>query len=190
MSARAEHGVSIPEVLVAILLLALVSVPFANAITSSKRATLVAQRSEAMIHQAQKEIDSLRAVDYDSLKLSTAPAYSSDPLNPDNRILIYYVPFLRVSTAPDRYELIVWAADGAVDRGPSTVTVGNIRLRVYRYVSRVDQSCTPDASGRNPCGTGTGFAKRVTVAVVADNSTSANLKPAAPYWLSTVVRAP
>jgi hypothetical protein len=53
---------------------------------ASDRTTLAAQHKQVGAHQAQLELDRLTKLDYEQLVLTSTPAHSTDPKNPNHRV--------------------------------------------------------------------------------------------------------
>jgi Tfp pilus assembly protein PilV len=91
---RAEDGVSLVEVLVAILLLTVGVVGLLGGFNSARSLTLLSERHTAMAHRAQLEIERLQATPYSELAMVKKPKHSTSEANPD-----YYV-----NTAETEYQ--------------------------------------------------------------------------------------
>lgn len=85
---RAEDGITLIEVLVAMLVLTVGIISLIQTFDSSRKLTLVAERRASIAHLAQREIERLESVPYSELALATAPAHSTESTNPD-----YYVDY-------------------------------------------------------------------------------------------------
>jgi prepilin-type N-terminal cleavage/methylation domain-containing protein len=82
----AHDGLSLIELLVALLILAVGILSTYGVYNSSTHATSVSEAQQAEIHQAQREIERLQSLPYKRLVLARAPATSTNPNNPG-----YYV---------------------------------------------------------------------------------------------------
>ena len=96
---RAEDGLGLVEVLVAILLLTIGVVGLLGGFNSARSLTLLSERHTTMAHRAQLEIERLQststnATTYSELAMTSAPSNSSETTSPD-----YYV-----NTAGTEYE--------------------------------------------------------------------------------------
>jgi hypothetical protein len=162
--------------------------------TSSKSTTVVAQRHEVAVHQAQRELERMRALSYKQLGLDVTvpPQPSSDPTNPNHRVEAGGM-FRAKEGAPPLIEEIVVRGNGAgnnpdgeVDPGPDHFVVGEgtgaITGDIYRYVTWRDEQC--------PIGVCDGVrnTKRLIVAVKVDPSRS--LGPTKPVWVTSVAVDP
>lgn len=85
---HAEEGITLVEVLVAMVVLTVGILSLAQTFDSSRKLTLVAERRASIAHLAQRELERLESVPYSELAMATAPAHSSDSSNPD-----YYVDY-------------------------------------------------------------------------------------------------
>jgi hypothetical protein len=167
--------------------------------TSSKNASVVAQRHEVAIAQAQRAMESLRALSYPELGLTQAPAIANRLEENPNR-LGYYTnasttdssSFTIRSGTPGTSERLVLQdsnASGSVDPNPATFNVGGsgISGKIYRYVTWRPESCGNDAWGRALC-PGNRQTKRLIVAVTLDpNGRTALTRP---VWIGTVAVDP
>lgn len=82
----AEDGISMVEVLVAVLILAIGILGLVGAFDSARKLNLLSERRTLSAHRAQLEIERLQAVPFEQLAMISAPAHSSETTNPD-----YYV---------------------------------------------------------------------------------------------------
>jgi prepilin-type N-terminal cleavage/methylation domain-containing protein len=197
---RNQHGFTMVELLIALALISMGMVAVLSSLDQASDRTLGAQAQEQTISYGQREIERLRTYPYDQLGLSSLPAASGDGLqvgdgqtnNPKNPN--YYVSgsrFLIKSDYGDKTsgtppgvsasgELMV--AGGTVSPGPETVDVGAIKVKAYRYVTWRDDPGCPAATCPGDQDT-----KRITVAVVPDESGSKPSAKLRPYYFSSVV---
>src|SRR5437763_13179276 len=84
--ALATEGIAIPELMVAILLLAVGILSTYAVFISSKHTNHVSELNESATHLAQQELERVTALPYTQIGLTSAPASSSDPNSPG-----YYV---------------------------------------------------------------------------------------------------
>jgi Tfp pilus assembly protein PilV len=83
---RAEDGIGLVEVLVAMVLLTVGVLGLIGGFTSARKLTLLSERHTSMAHRAQLEIERLQATPYNELAMHEAPSHSNETTNPD-----YYV---------------------------------------------------------------------------------------------------
>ena len=74
------------ETLVAFLLLVVGVLATFQLIDTSRRTTLRAEESQVINDIGQRELEQIRALDYDEIALSGTPAPSGDPDNPGSRV--------------------------------------------------------------------------------------------------------
>lgn len=168
---------------------------------SSKDATLVSQRQEVAVHQAQREMEQLRALLYGELGLKLAPGQSTDPKNPNYRVQSGNRFRVKSNPAPcggsgqppcNLDEDLVLPADapaGVIDPGPEAFTVNEngaaVTGKVYRYITWRDENCPATVCD------GTKNTKRLIVAVTIDPIVGRpNLGPANPVWLTSIAEDP
>jgi prepilin-type N-terminal cleavage/methylation domain-containing protein len=168
-----EEGFTLIEVLVAALILVIGS--FA-AFGLLRAATINNQRAKATqvaLDRAQQELEVLRGLTDEQLALTEPPPSSSNPKNPDYRVVsgTFYLNRNRTGEHP---ELVAkngslygggFITTGSVDPGPTPFTSGNVSGKIYRYIVwRNDTSC-PEST----C-PGTQDYKQVVVAVQLDKA--------------------
>jgi prepilin-type N-terminal cleavage/methylation domain-containing protein len=198
---RDEQGFTLPEVLVAVIILVVGLLATVGVFTSSKSMTLVSQRHEVAVHQAQREIEKLRSLKYSQLGLDTtvAPSPSSDPKHPNNRIQgdgklrVRAVPCdPGVTPCPLDEEFVLEdpnepSFDYSVNPGPESFSVGEggnsaVTGKIYRYVTWRDESCPTGLCD------GSRNTKRLLVAVTIDPVR--NLGPTKPIWVASIITDP
>lgn len=197
-----EHGFTLVEMLVAVLLLSIGIVTTIGVFTSSKKLSLSAQRHEIAIHQGQRAIEYMRSVPYDDLGLSSAPAVANRLETDTNRIgyfngvsttdgsLFTARSLAGVNPAVSEHFVLTDTEPTAlVNPTPQAFSVGtaNISGKVYRYVTWRDEDCGVNASAAQIC-PGYQDTKRITVAVTVDSNGSNDLTR--PLWFSTIVLDP
>ena len=123
--ACSEGGFTLVEVLVAMFILLVGIVAAFGVFSSSKNASLASQRQEIAVHQAQREMERLRAFQYAELGLTATPVASTDPNNPNNKVLAGNK--FRVKTSPVLDEDLVLKSTGdapsaQINPGPEAFT--------------------------------------------------------------------
>ncbi|MGZ6887453.1 MAG: prepilin-type N-terminal cleavage/methylation domain-containing protein [Acidimicrobiia bacterium] len=155
---RAQHGMTLVEVMVAMSVIAVIMSGLALSIGVDYKAVALARSRQVAESAANKRLEELRDVDYASLALDTQPVHSTDPTNPD-----YYVSTngatYDVTGSGQNETLIVDTDGGPVRHIESPVTVGTTVVDVYQYVTWVDDPGIP----------GTQNLKRITVVVQYHN---------------------
>jgi prepilin-type N-terminal cleavage/methylation domain-containing protein len=187
---NSQEGFTLVEMLVAMAVLLIGIVATFGVFAASKNASLVAQRHEVAVHQAQREMERLRAFRYSELGLTSAPATSSDPNNPNYRVQASNK--FRSKTSPVLDEDLVingvgGYSGGLIDPGPESFTVGEtsgaVTGKVYRYITWRDENCTTCTGSQNT--------KRLFVAVTIDAIPGRpGIGPQKPIWLSSIVIDP
>jgi hypothetical protein len=196
----AEHGFGIIEaVMAAAIFLAFAGAAFAMLVDSQKR-TANAERHEAAISLAQREVERLRQYGYAELGLTATPAAAAAgaDANPSNPAEYVSGGNLRVrSNFRDRNSAPPPGVDAAgepfvaplatgVDPAPTRMTSSGYSYDVHRYVTWVNLTCVMGGTDRCP---GPRDGKRITIAVrpIAEQQQMAGSKP---VWVSTVLTDP
>jgi prepilin-type N-terminal cleavage/methylation domain-containing protein len=178
-----ESGFTLIEMLVAMAVLLIGIVATFGVFASSKNATLVAQRHEVAVHQAQREMEKLRAYSYSELGLESMPSQSTDPTNPNYRV--QSGNRFRSKTSPQLDEDLV--SGGLIKPGPESFTAGEMDAavtgKVYRYITWRDENCLTCTGSQNT--------KRLFIAVTIDAVPGRpGIGPRNPVWLSSIAIDP
>jgi type II secretory pathway pseudopilin PulG len=173
--AGAETGMTIVEVIVAAMVLALGAMATFGVLSSATKNTQRAKASQVALNRAQLEIEALRSLENDELALTAVPQHSASTLNPNYRVNNTNSTFALTREPPADYATLVYETSplfgggfvegGTVDPGPTPFTSGDVTGKVYRYVVwRNDASC--------PAATcpGTQDYKEIVVAVKIDKA--------------------
>jgi Tfp pilus assembly protein PilV len=215
IAAASQAGLTVVEVLVAMVLLVVGLVAALGVFSTALRESFGAQRRVQLVSLAQREMERLQAQPFDLLELDAYPTAVADPgQNPGDprafvqgnslRILTSYHDQASVPPAGSAAseELVVDpdadpAADG-VSVAPTSegVPIGSpggeqATATVHRFISRRDEDCTLSVVGlplADLCPAEQG-AKRITVAITAPPAGN-RAGPNKPVYLSTVVTDP
>jgi prepilin-type N-terminal cleavage/methylation domain-containing protein len=177
---RRQHGFTMIELLVAIMLIAVGILATFGVLFSSQHLTLAAEHQTSLAHRAQRELERLQSLPYDQLAMaSSLPAHSTDTANPD-----YYVTtdtpakFQYDRSNPSSTEAFV--TGGAISATPTSTTDGGQTYNVYDFVTwTTDPNCGPN------CPASQNY-KRVTVMVTLTGAAH----PRRPALVSTIVVKP
>jgi len=167
---RGEAGFTIVEVLVAALLLALASAALFGVLAAATRNGARAKATQVALDRAQQEMEKLHSLSYEELALTVTPAYSSNPSNPNHRIV--NGNFALQPEPASEYAPMVVNEKGVVVPGPIKFEDGEIKGHLYRYIVwRNDKSCPESETGEDLC---PGFHdyKQLVVAVKLDTTGS------------------
>lgn len=165
---RAEDGITLVEGVVAALLLALSALALLQLVDTSARSNYRTEQSQALNNRLQAELERIRALPFAEIALTAAPESSGSPDHPGQRV--QHSTFdgeqlvMNGDTVPGSGEPI---AMGKVDPGPEPFEVGDVKGRIYRYVTWTDADCSTGGGGQS-CGDG--LAKRVTIAAKLDDN--------------------
>ena len=153
MRLRAEAGFTLVEILAAMTLMSVGVGATLRVFGSSGRTAQAAQRDQVATQKAQAAIDQLGTTPYNQLGLTSAPASSTDPLNPG-----YRVSGITLAVRPGLTESFVLPSDpgqagAAVNPAAEPFTVGSgesaISGNVYRYITWRDETCPDRCLRRN-----------------------------------------
>jgi prepilin-type N-terminal cleavage/methylation domain-containing protein len=173
---RRQHGFTMIELLVAILIIAVGILATFGVLFSSQHLTLAAEHQTSLAHRAQRELEHLQSLPYDQLAMAAAPTHSTDPANPD-----YYVS--GTSFQYDRKDATKTEAlvtGGSISAGPTSTTDGGQTYNVYDFVTwATDPNCGPN------CPSSQNY-KRITVMVTLTGAAH----PSKPALVSTIVVKP
>ncbi len=147
-----EAGLTIIEVVVAALVLAMGAMATFGLLGAATKNTQRAKATQVALNRAQLEIETLRSLSNEQLALTATPGYISSPLNPNYRVSNN--TFATVREPPSAYEDMVVEGDelygggfvtgGIVNPGPVSFSSGDVSGKIYRYVVwRDDASCPP-----------------------------------------------
>ncbi len=167
-----EQGFTIVEGLIAAVMLMLTSLAIFAGYDAGNRSTFKAQQRQVALSVAQQELESARAMDYESVALTAQPDHDANPANPDYRVLGGNFNLNRTGT-PDYAPLVVKGGTkiggGVVQKGSidpqSSFQNGTVKGQIYRFVVwRSDNGC--------PSPTCTGQDIRRLIVIVAPDSTT------------------
>jgi hypothetical protein len=170
---RREDGFTIIEVLVAALILALSSAALFGVLAASTRNGARAKATQVALDRAQQEMEKLHSLSYGELELFSAPPSSSNPTNPNHRVLNGSFALQREPMG--EYAPMVVNVDkegeGRIRPGPIKFEDGDVKGHLYRYIVwRNDKSC-PETETENLC-PGIRDYKQIVVAVKLDSTGS------------------
>ena len=150
--ARQEEGLTLIEVLVAAIVLALAAMATFGVLAAATRNAQRAQATQVALDKAQEEMEKLHTLSYDELALTVAPQHRTSPLNPNYRINANGEFAVRRDPLGQYADMVVqndplWGTekrveDAVVTPGPIPFQEGNVSGELYRYVVwRNDTQC-------------------------------------------------
>ncbi|CAB4923483.1 unannotated protein [freshwater metagenome] len=181
-AARAEHGFTLMETVVAMLVLTVGLLATLGAYDGARGLTAVSERTTVVAHRAQAEIERVRGLGWSGIAMDAVPVRSTDAADPASWLTPDAPPGLRPDRrAPSTVEpLVVAPGTGRVAAEPRSWTDGRLSGRLHTWVTRV-----PDGSCGAGC-PGGGEARRITVAVTVDGGAARR----GPFVMSTLVTDP
>ncbi len=170
-----EAGLTIVEVVVATLILALGAMATFGMLGAATKNTQRAKATQVALNLAQQEIEALRSLKNEQLALTAPPPHVSSQLNPNYRVS--NGTFATVREPPSGYQDMVVNEDklygggivagGIVSPGPTPFSSGGVSGQIYRYIVWRDDASCPAAT----C-PGTEDFKEIVVAVKLDKPSS------------------
>src|SRR5436309_372196 len=150
---RRDDGMSIAEVMVAMLILAAGSLAVLNLIASAAHNSYRGEQSQVVNDRLQQEIEKIVQLPYDQIALTGLPTDSADTNNPAWRVQgsNYSITQDGTDPAPLVYNGSALYGGGSVSAGavnpaPTHFTSGDVGGTIYRYVVwRNDPTC-PDVT--------------------------------------------
>jgi hypothetical protein len=151
-----ESGLGIVEVVVAAIVLIVGVVGVFQAFESANRNTYRAEQTQVALDRAQRELEKIRALDYEAIALTSQPANSTDTNDPRYRVAAGNFALVKGSppgTPPSDYANLVvngeslygggTVTEGIVAPGPTHFESGDVSGDVFRYVVwREQPGCT------------------------------------------------
>jgi prepilin-type N-terminal cleavage/methylation domain-containing protein len=158
-----EDGMTLIELLVAAVLIAVGVVSLFTVFDSSRALVTTSEKNDVAAHQGEADLESILKMDYKTVALPSALVHSSTTTNPD-----WYVQangsyqWDQSTVSPKSPDPVVVDATNSGLTHISTWSDGQSRLSgsIYRYVTWID----------DPNVAGTQNAKRVTIAVTVNNT--------------------
>jgi prepilin-type N-terminal cleavage/methylation domain-containing protein len=157
-----EEGMTLIELLVAAVLIAVGLLALFTVFDSSRHLVTTSEKNDVAAHQGEAEIERILALDYNTIALTAAPTHAASSSSPDFYVQASGAYQWDQGTAPKPADpMAVDATTGSLAH-LSTWSDGQSRLSgsIYRYVTWVD----------DPAIAGTQDAKRVTLAITVNNT--------------------
>jgi type II secretory pathway pseudopilin PulG len=155
---RGESGLTIIEVIVAALVLALGAMATFGVLASATKNTQRAKATQVALDRAQQEIETMRSLSNKALALTTTPEHFASPLDPNYRVSGN--EFATVRTPEGGKAVMVveggslygggFVSGATVTPGPVSFTSGDVSGKIYRYVVWRDDANCPAATCPGP----------------------------------------
>ena len=178
-----ESGFSLIELLLAMLLLSVGVMALLGTFDHSRKTTSTAEAQGAAVEVAERHLESISALPYAQIGLSSTPVTSLDPKSPNYWVSNSVPPSFRWDPPGPASAPLVVGGSGSVANDLGSWGESRLSGRAYAYVTWVDDACASCS------GTDQGITsdyKRITVAVTAD-APSPLTKP---VIVSTIVADP
>ena len=138
-----QRGMSIVEVMVAALVLAVGVLATINVVLGSRNLTTTSEKLEAASHIAEKELEDLQSLRYAALAHKTTPASGPAPhtvtAGTACTLCGGYYQWKTGSTEPT----VVDAVNGTVSAAATSWSDGRLNGSVWRFVTHVNDASTP-----------------------------------------------
>jgi Tfp pilus assembly protein PilE len=151
-----EEGLTLIEVLVAAIILALAALAVFGVLVAATRNAQRAQAGQVAQDKAQEEIEKLHSLSYEQLALTEPPPYNSSPLNPNSRVQNNEFDLKRGAVTENALMVVnkgsLWGGGevkgGIVAPGPIPFQEGTVSGKLFRYVVwRNDPTCPESEVG-------------------------------------------
>ena len=138
--ASATHdGFTLIELTCAMMILAIVSVGFAATLALGMRTVAMARQRQTAADLGSARIEHVRGVPYDRIALGSQPTHNTDSTNPDWFVSADGSSF-NIDGKGTTEPLVVDVANGDLLHFEDPVQVGATVLRIYQYVTWVDDA--------------------------------------------------
>ncbi len=152
-----EDGLTLIEVLVASIILALAAMATFGVLAATTRNAQRAQALQVALDKAQEEMEKLQTLSYSELALTTTPSSSTRPLDPGFRVFGKEFAVQRDPIGQKSQMVINTVTSlygggpvegGVVTPGPLPFQEGNVSGKIYRYIVwRNDPECPQSEVG-------------------------------------------
>jgi prepilin-type N-terminal cleavage/methylation domain-containing protein len=178
--ARREDGFTLIELLIAITVTAVGLMALVTSFDHSRELVSVSEKVEVASHQAERELERILAMSYDTVAHPSTPPSSTDSTSPASYVTGASYQYDQGSTGPQSETLAV-VAGSLVGPGPTAWEDSDTRLsgEIYSFVTWTGSSACTTAD-RSNC------AKRITVVVTVDGPRPLGR----PVLISTVMSDP
>lgn len=150
VAGREEAGLTIIEVLVAAVILALAAMATFGVLAAATRNAQRAKATQVAQDRVQEEMEKLHSLTYEQLAMTVAPAHATNPLSPNYRVVNGSFALQRQSSG-EYAPMVVNGGSlygggtvegGVITPGPIPFEDGDVKGKLYRYVIwRNDPNC-------------------------------------------------
>lgn len=160
LARQEEDGLTLIEVLVASVILAMAAMATFGVLAATTRNAQRAQATQVALDKAQEEMEKLHTLSYEELALTEAPRPSTNTLDPGYRVNATKGTYAVKRDPLGEYAELVrnggplWGfvdkavAGGVVDPGPIPFQEGTVSGKLYRYIVwRNDPQCPQSENG-------------------------------------------
>jgi type II secretory pathway pseudopilin PulG len=175
---RDENGLTIIEVLVAAVILAMAAMATFGVLSAATRNGQRAKATQVALDRAQEEIEKLHSLTYKQLAMTVSPAYSANSFSPNHRVVNDTFDLQREPSSEPPATMVVnggslygggFVEGGVVTPGPIPFEDGDVTGKLYRYVVwRNDASCPESAEASKDFCPGKQDFKQIVVAAKLD----------------------
>lgn len=176
---RQEDGLTLIEVLVAAIILALAAMATFGVLAAATRNAQRGQALQVALDKAQEEMEKLQTLSYEELVLEKAPSPSSNPLNPNFRVTADGKFAVKRDPLGQYADIVTDGdslhgqsgkyAEGEIKHGPFPFEEGNVSGDLYRYIVwRNDPQCPQSEIATEDFCPGDQDYKQLIVAVTLD----------------------
>ena len=170
MAGADEAGMTLVEVVVAMLLLVIGGLAVVMVVNAGTRSSFRAEQRQIVVNRMEQELEQIKQLPFEEIALQSVPTHVSDPTDPNSRVSGTQYDLGEGTMASMVYDGSSLqgggsVAGGQVATGPADFTTGDVTGQLHRYVVWVnDPTCSEVLCP------GSQDLKRVVVAVRLDDT--------------------
>ena len=169
-----DAGMTIVEVMVAVLILVIGSIAVLSAVDTAARSAFRAEQSQVVVNRLQEEAEKIRQLPFEEVALTGVPAHDSNQTSPAWRVSGTNFALAKdgSATRPMVYnggslQGGGTITGGTVASGPTPFASGDVHGQIYRYIVWLNDDSCPESK----C-PGSQDIKRVIIAALLDTTAS------------------